>query len=399
MFAGRYEEITGLEQILFQTLNGNSSHFLIHGERGIGKSSLLLLINYIARGKMSLFKDRAYSFLTVNIELEPSDTYSNIVRKSARELQREIDKNESVKKLLKDVWAFITNWEVLGVKYSREQVPAEVMLEELAEKLCIVGDKLQTTEAGLFLFIDEADKPPIEANLGAFVKVLTERLTKRGCSNVGIGVVGISDVISKMRRSHESSVRIFTPFELGPLLQQERKEVVQKGLAEAEKKNGFKVAIDEAALEMLATISEGYPHFIQQYAYSAFDEDKDNTIDLKDFWKALTKENGALHQLGMRYFEKMYSKEIYSDDYRKVLQVMSQNPTEYTSRQEIIKKSGLKTHTVDNALTAMRKKSIILVKSGKKGQYRLPSRSFATWISAFKPIETAPDEQGVPPDR
>jgi hypothetical protein len=135
---------------------------------------------------------------------------------------------------------------------------------------------------------------------------------------------------------------------------------------------------------MLATLSEGYPHFVQQYAYSAFEEDKDNVISLPDLLTALVKENGALHQLGMRYFEAMYSREIYSDDYRTVLQVMAQNPTQYTSRQDIIKKSGLKTHTVNNALSAMRKRNIVVSKSGEKGQYRLPSRSFAAWILAFK---------------
>lgn len=385
---------------MFQTLNGNASHFLIHGERGIGKSSLLFLLTHIARGTISSLDGKNYGFLTVNTELEPSDTYGDIVRKIARELQRELDKSENTKKLLKDVWNFITNWEVLGIKYNREQLPPEVMLEELAERLCVLGEKLQANQTGVYVFIDEADKPPVEANLGAFTKVLTERLTKRGCSNVGLGVVGISDVISKMRHSHESSVRIFTPFELGPLLQKERKDVVQKGLAEAEQKNGFKVEIDDETLEMLASISEGYPHFIQQYAYSAFEEDKDNAINLVDFWKALLKENGALHQLGMRYFEAMYSKEIYSDDYRRVLQVMAQNPTEFTSRQDIIKKSGLKTHTVNNALSAMRKKNIILAKSGEKGQYRLPSRSFATWILAFKPVaETEIGEEVIATDR
>lgn len=135
---------------------------------------------------------------------------------------------------------------------------------------------------------------------------------------------------------------------------------------------------------MISINSEGYPHFIQQYAYSAFEEDNNNLIELPDLTNALLKENGALHQLGMRYFELMYSKEIYSDDYRTVLQVMAQNSTQFTSRQDIIKMSGLKTHTVDNALNAMRKKNIIISKSGEKGQYRLPSKAFAAWISAFK---------------
>lgn len=399
MFAGRLEEIKGLEQALFQTLNGNPTHFLIHGERGIGKSSLLLLLSHYTRGALTSLYDRTYNFLTVSVELEPNDTYAELVRKVARELQRELDRNDKVKKTLKDVWNFITNWEVLGVKYNREAVPPYEMLEELSERLIVISQKLTNEFSGIYVFIDEADKPPVSTNLGEFVKVLTERLSKRGCGNVGLGIVGISTVIRKMRQSHESSVRILAPFELKPLLPKEREEVVTKGLDEANAKNAFAVQMTPEALNVISNISEGYPHFIQQYAYSAFEQDTDNNIDLDDLRKALVKENGALHQLGMRYFEDMYTGEIYSDDYRTVLQVMAQHPNQYITRKEIIEKSGLKPHTVNNALAAMRRKNIIIAQSGKRGSYRLPSRSFAAWILAFKIARKPEDiEPSAAPD-
>ena len=120
MFSGRLEEITGLEQILYQTLNGNPSHFLIHGERGIGKSSLLLLLTHIAKGTVTSIHDKKYDFLTVNVQLEPNDTYEDIIRKTARELQREIDRSDATKKLLKDVLDFCNKLgSVRGQVYSR----------------------------------------------------------------------------------------------------------------------------------------------------------------------------------------------------------------------------------------------------------------------------------------
>jgi hypothetical protein len=42
MFCGRFDEMKAAEQSLFQTKHENPKHFLISGERGIGKSSLLL---------------------------------------------------------------------------------------------------------------------------------------------------------------------------------------------------------------------------------------------------------------------------------------------------------------------------------------------------------------------
>ena len=42
MFIGRIKEVERLESQLFQTKAGQPTNFLITGERGIGKSSLLL---------------------------------------------------------------------------------------------------------------------------------------------------------------------------------------------------------------------------------------------------------------------------------------------------------------------------------------------------------------------
>lgn len=388
MFAGRVDEINAIERAMFQTANGNPGNFLVHGERGIGKSSLLLLLNHYARGTLTSLLGKTYSFLVVSVSLEPTDTYADLVRKVARELQRELDQSEKARRVLNDIWTFITKWEVLGVKYSRDALPPDILVEELGERLIAAVERLVPTFNGIYIMIDEADKPPMEANLGEFVKVLTERLAKRSCGHVGMGIIGISNVIDKMRQSHASSVRIFAPYELKPLLAAERAEVVRRGLDEAEKANGFRTAISDEAMQTLSTISEGYPHFIQQYGYCAFEEDADNTIDLPDLAHALTKENGALHQLGVRYFEGMYSREILSKDYRTVLQAMAQHPNEYMSRKEMAARTGLKHHTINNAVNAMKQRNIILPKEGERGLYRLPSRSFAAWILAFK-IERA----------
>lgn len=384
MFAGREAELEILEKALFQTQKGNSTNFLIHGERGIGKSSLLMIVNAFAKGDITALSGQKYTFITVNIELEPRDNYREIVCKVARELQRELDRDQVLKKSLTDLWTFLTNWEVLGVKYSRDTTPVEAMIEELAGKLEAIGKKIAEENKGIFIFIDEADKPDADAGLGEFVKVVTERLTKRGVVNVGIGIIGISSVIKKMRDSHESSVRILMPIPLAPLLLEERKDVVRRGLSEAEKKNGFKTTITDGALEMIAVVSEGYPHFIQQYAYSAFEQDNDNNIDEEDVRAGLTKENGALDLLGERYFENMYTDEIRSDDYRKVLQVIAMHSPGWTSKRQVVSESKLKLHTVNNALTALKKRGSIVPQKGHLGQYCLPSRSFAAWILAFK---------------
>ena len=63
MFIGRGEELRAIEQCLHQAKNGNSQHFLLQGERGIGKSSLLLFVEYVATGRIETVDKRKFSFV------------------------------------------------------------------------------------------------------------------------------------------------------------------------------------------------------------------------------------------------------------------------------------------------------------------------------------------------
>lgn len=52
MFVGRIDELNRLESHLVQARAGNPSNFMITGERGIGKSSLLNYFKWVAEGQI-----------------------------------------------------------------------------------------------------------------------------------------------------------------------------------------------------------------------------------------------------------------------------------------------------------------------------------------------------------
>lgn len=202
MFSGRIPELLDLEKILFQTKNGNPQHFLIHGERGIGKSSLLFYLQYVARGKIESLESGYFNFLTISIELDPSNKYFDIVKKIGAELQRFISSYQRARDLVKTAWEFLKRWEVMGVKYSRKEsiIEPHELLEDLIYTIARTVFDTSGEFDGILIMIDEADKPSPKANLGEFAKIFTERLTRRGCNNVCLGLGGLSGVLDNDAR-------------------------------------------------------------------------------------------------------------------------------------------------------------------------------------------------------
>ena len=402
MFCGRYEEFVGTEKALFQTKHGNPQHFLIHGERGIGKSSLLFSLDLVARNEVPSFENEEFNFLTLTIELEPTTTYIDLIQKIGAELRRVVALRKPALETAKATWDFLRRWEVMGVKYSgseKEPKPHE-LLNELTFTMDQTLNRFGPEIDGILILIDEADKPGLAANLGEFVKIFTERLTKRGCSRVCLGLAGLSTVLQHMRQSHESSLRIFQIFTLGPLSTSERLEVIDKGLAEAKTKNGFDVSISDEAKSLISELSEGYPHFLQQFAYCAFEVDRDNAIDVDDVSQGAIKEDqGAIEQLGLKYFHELYFDQIASDEYRGVLRVMSEQFDGWVTKANIRQATGLKESTINNAITALKKRHIIVPKPGVAGVFKLPTKSFAVWIRAFSKAheETQPAKESSTP--
>lgn len=386
MFAGRYPEILALERYLVQAKSGNPQHFLVRGERGIGKSSLLFYMEALATGKIPPEEGAPFNFVAITIELDRNARFEDIVRRTARSLQRGLASFERAKELLKETWRLLKRIEAFGVKYSdAADAPAsqDEVLDDLTTSIADAVDRLADDIDGVLLMFDEADKPSVAADLGIFVKLLSERLTKRGCQRVLIGMAGLPDVIAKLRKSHESAPRIFEVMSLEPLTDAERLTVIRAGLDQANRKNERVVTIDQEAEQTIVTFSEGYPHFIQQFAYSAFNADTDNNIDRADVMSGALGENGAFHQLGLKYFEELYFEQIGSNEYREVLRAMSQNMDGWATKEDLRKQTGLKPYTVNNAIVALKKRNIIIAMPGKAGVYRLPSRSFAVWIRAF----------------
>ena len=196
-------------------------------------------------------------------------------------------------------------------------------------------------------------------------------------------VAGLPETSEKLKNSHESSLRVFQPMKVKELQEQDRKYVIDRGIDHANKINEDKTEINDDAKEHISTLSEGYPHFIQQFAYCAFEKNKDLTIDIEDVILSAFVPGGAIDAIGSRYYESDFYDKIKSDEYRQVLAIMAKKMNSWIKKSEIRSEFTGNEAKLTNALQALTSRKIILKNPAKDGEYRLQQRGFALWIQLF----------------
>ena len=93
-FGGRINQLEEVIDSLFQTLNGNPTHSIITGERGIGKSSLLFQTQLLAQGNNKLSEKfgidkgvEKFDFITAWVDGGSGQTLENLLQSIFTELQ------------------------------------------------------------------------------------------------------------------------------------------------------------------------------------------------------------------------------------------------------------------------------------------------------------------------
>ena len=387
MFAGRLDEIDKLEKGLFQTKNGYPTNYLITGERGIGKSSLLGITRIIADGLP--FEDDAFNFVTVDLIISKVSSLQSIIKLIDKNLKRKLSSIEKVRTFLDSTWDFVQRIKVLDSGIEKMNVQTEqldVLIDDFSYSLSETIKRItegENSKDGIVFFIDEADNSCENLQLGYFIKTVTETLVKYNCNNVMFILAGLPEIIDKLKNSHESSIRIFNHLIIKELSPEYRRSVVESGIKEGNKINTEKTTITTEAKSLISTLSEGYPHFIQQFSYSAFDFNSDGEINTEDVRGGAFKEGGALDSIGSRYYHSAYNQKIKSDDYREVLSIMADSMNSWIKKSEITEEFSGADYIVTDALKALTARKIILKNPSKRGEYRLQQRGFALWIKLF----------------
>jgi hypothetical protein len=394
MFVGRIPEVKALEAALISTRAGNPTHFMLTGERGIGKTSLLLYLRYVATGRI-LVEGQKFSFLVIDADIDQSTTRLGLIKRIDLSLRRELGESEPARKFLSDAWDFLKRVEIAESRLRDKEIASgeEILMDEFAHsfantaiRLCSKGAEdamFSARYGGVLLLIDEADNSAKELGIGSFFKLLVERLQREACDHITIGLAGLPELRNVLHQSHPSALRIFDEIQLERLSREEVSQVIDLCLKRTAEGGQPQVTIDEDARKDLISLSEGYPHFIQQFGYSAFAKDTDDRIDKQDVNRGSFAERGALEKIGDGYYRNDFYNKIQKESYRQVLRIMAKKLDAWTTRADIQKQFKGNKSTLNNAIKALRDRHIILSKEGERGIYRLQHKGFALWIALY----------------
>ena len=393
MFTWRANEIENIDQALFQTRNWNPNNILLIWERWIWKTSLLSLSKHFAEWEINYWSDQ-YNFLTVNIILTENTTLVDLAKSINKSIERQFKKINPELNWIKQIWWFLSRLQVAGVSLkdnSSQLITNEEFIDDFIYSLIdtiksITEDNsyielwLKEKKDGIVLLIDEWDKACDNLHIWSFLKILSERLEMESANKMLVIMAWLPKTRNVLRKSHESSLRLFHEYILPPLNIEEVKYLVKKSIEDSNNKSSTTLKITEKACDLIYTYSEWYPHFVQHIWYSAFNANTDSKIDEDDVSDWFFAKYWALYQIGKIYYESVYNN-ITSAKQKQILWIMSEKWNTWTKLQFLKKKFKWNESTLNSGLKSLTERNIVLKNEKVKWEYRLQWWSFAFWIN------------------
>lgn len=255
---------------------------MLAGLRGVGKTVLLNRISEMA-------EEARYG--VVMIEAAESRSLPELVIPPLRKVLFQLDLMKGVsakaKRALRVLRSFIGSVELsvgdfeygLSVDPERGVADSGDLGSDLGELLVAVGDAAKDRASAVALIVDEIQYLT-EQEMSALIMAI-HRVSQRSLPVVLVGA-GLPQLVALAGRSKSYAERLFQYPAVGALSREEAKSALRAPVAEQG------VAFSAPALEAIFDLTHGYPYFLQELGYAAWNLAPGTPIDLEVVEEAKT---------------------------------------------------------------------------------------------------------------
>lgn len=251
-----------------------SQHRLITGLRGVGKTVLL--------GKLSALAQHV-GYRVIRIEaVGGDDTLRSLLRQSRRILE-DLDRSQKVTRALRSIESVAIT--LAGTGVTIERTAATPDREALADVVTDLATAAADHDLGVMLAIDEA-----QSIAGDDLRRLLAGVHRCGQDGLPLACVlaGLPNLVGDVARAATYAERMFTVADLGPLTP----EQVARAIVEPSAEIG--VEWTEDATDAIVDHSDGFPFFVQTWAYHTWNTARDEPISAADVERARPHADHAL---------------------------------------------------------------------------------------------------------
>ena len=317
--AGRSEVLSQAITALERTKRGrHAKSLMILGLRGVGKT---VLLNEIAREA----SERGY--LTEQIEARDGEDLRQLLIHALRKVLLQLDRSaqaiEAVKRSLRVLRSFIGNVTAsaggvdvtLGVDPESGQADSGYLEADIKDVLVAAARAAQAASRPVALLIDELQYVP-RTELGALIRAI-HAINQAGLPLLLFGA-GLPQLAGQAGDAKSYAERLFD----FPRLDRLQEEDAYKAIREPVEEEGAR--IEDSALAEIYAQTRGYPYFLQEWGYNAWNAAADKVITVG---AAIAATDQSIRKLDQSFFRVRFDRLTPLErDYMRYLAELGEGP-------------------------------------------------------------------------
>lgn len=271
---GRDQVIEDAEISMRRVVSARTSqHQLITGLRGVGKTVLL--------GKLTALAEHI-GFRVIRIEAVGGDDTVRSLLRQARRVVEDIDRSGASRALRSIESVSLT---VAGTGFTVDRFESTPDREALSDVVIEVAKVAETRDVGVMLAIDEAQM--VDSHDLRRILAGVHRCNQDGLP-LFAALAGLPNLVGVVASASTYAERMFRVTDLGPLSPDQVRQAVERPAEE------LGVSWSPQATETIVDKSDGYPFFVQTWAYHTWNAAQDEPISASDVERASANASQAL---------------------------------------------------------------------------------------------------------